>query len=202
LRRKHREQVDFDLNKGVFTKAVKVPPLGFAVLSGESMASSGDKVVIEPLDVDNYDTWCVRMKLFLIHKKMWNVVVDSSATAEQSQGALALIELHVKDHHLGKVAAVKTAKDDLETTYKSKSNARKMLLRREINTLTLGSGEPISMYVARAEDSHKILTAAGFDMKPEELAFAILAGLPDENGTLVTILEATSKKMSAKEMLP
>jgi hypothetical protein len=61
LRRKHREQVDFDLNKGVFTKAVKVPPLGFAVLSGEGMASSADKVVIEPLDVDNYDTcWIVR----------------------------------------------------------------------------------------------------------------------------------------------
>jgi hypothetical protein len=40
------------------------------------MASSGDKVVIEPLDVDNYDTWCVRMKMFLIHKKMWNVVAQ------------------------------------------------------------------------------------------------------------------------------
>jgi hypothetical protein len=151
--------------------------------------------------VDNYDTWCVRMRFFLIYKKMWNVVVDSSATAGQSQGALALIGLHMKDHHLGKVAAAKTAKelwDDLETTYESKSNARKMLLRREINTLKLGSGEPISMYVARAEDLYKNLTA----MKPEELAFAILAGLPDEYGTLVTILEATSEKMLAKEMLP
>jgi hypothetical protein len=119
----------------VFTKAIKVSPLGFAVLPGESMASSGDKLVIKPLDVDNYDTSSIRIKLFLIHKKMWNVVMDSSATAKQSQGALALVGLHVKDHHLGKVAAAKTAKelwDDLETTYKSKSNARKMLLRREI----------------------------------------------------------------------
>jgi hypothetical protein len=71
-----------------------------------------------------------------------------------------------------------------------------MLLRREINTLKLGSGEPISLYVPRAEDLYKNLTAAGSDMKPEEFAFAILAGLPDEYGTLVTILEATS------EMLP
>ena len=70
MRRKHREQVDCDLNKGVFTKAVKVPPLCFAVLPGESMASWGDEVVIETLDVDTYDTWWVRMKLFLIHKKM------------------------------------------------------------------------------------------------------------------------------------
>jgi hypothetical protein len=47
-----------------------------------------------------------------------------------------------------------------------------------------------------------MLTAAGSLMKPEELAFGILAGLPGEYGTLVTILEATSEKMSAKEMLP
>jgi hypothetical protein len=75
------------------------------------MDSSGDEVVIESLDVDNYDTWCVRMKLLLIHKKLWKVVEDPTATAEQSQGALALIELHVKDHQLGKVAAAKTAKE-------------------------------------------------------------------------------------------
>jgi hypothetical protein len=145
------------------------------------------------------------MKLFLIHKMMWSVVMDSSATAEQSQGALALIGLHVKDHHLKKVAAAKTAKelwDDLKTTYKSKSNAKKMLQREEINTLKLGSVEPISMYVARAEDLYRNLTTAASDMKPEELAFAILASLPDEYGTLVTILEATSEKMSAKKMLP
>jgi hypothetical protein len=54
------------------------------------------------------------------------------------------------------------------------------------------------MYVARAEDLYKNLTAAGSDMKPEELAFAILAGLPDEYGTLVTILKATSEKIVSK----
>jgi hypothetical protein len=64
------------------------------------MASLWNKVVIEPLDVDNYDTLCIGIKLFLIHKKIWNVVVDSGATAEQSQGALALIGLPVKDHLL------------------------------------------------------------------------------------------------------
>ena len=133
------------------------------------------------------------------------VIEDPTATTEQSKGALALIGLHVKDHYLGKVAATKTIKelwDDLETTYKSKSNAGKMLLRREINALQLASGEPISMYVARAEDIYKNLTSAGSDMKTEDLAFAIVAGLPNEYGTLVTILEVTSEKLRAKGMLP
>jgi hypothetical protein len=93
LRRKHREHwVDCDLNKGVFTKAVKVPPLGFAVLLGVSMASLGDKVVIEPLDVDNYDTWCVWMKLFLIHKKMWNVVASSLQHTYTVDSAICLTQ--------------------------------------------------------------------------------------------------------------
>jgi hypothetical protein len=165
------------------------------------MASSGGKVVIESLDVDDYDTWCLRIKLLLFHMKLWKVVEDPSATAKQLQGTLALIGLHVKDHRLGKVAAAKTTKelwDDLETTYKSESNARKMLLRREINALQSGSGEPISMYVARAEDLYKNLTSAGSDMKQEDLAFAILAGLPGEYRTLVKILEVMSEKMTAK----
>jgi hypothetical protein len=66
----HEHQVDCDLIKDVFTKAVKVPPLDSAVLPRESMASSRDKVAIEPLDVDNCNTWCVRLKLFLIQKKI------------------------------------------------------------------------------------------------------------------------------------
>jgi hypothetical protein len=63
-------------------------------------------------------TPCVRMKLLLIHQKLWKVVEYPTATAEHSQGALALTGLNVKNHHLGKVAAAKTAKelwDDLET---------------------------------------------------------------------------------------
>jgi hypothetical protein len=49
--------------------------------------------------------------LIYIHKMMWNIIVHSRAAAEQSQGALALIGLHVKDHHLGKVAAAKKVKE-------------------------------------------------------------------------------------------
>jgi hypothetical protein len=111
----------------VFTKAVKVPPLDFAVLPGESMASSRDKVVIQPLDVGNYDTLCVRITLFLIHKKMWNVVVDSSATAKQSQDTLARIGLHMKDHHLGKVAAAKPRSCGMTCRLRTRAKARNML---------------------------------------------------------------------------
>jgi hypothetical protein len=46
------------------------------------MASLEDKVVIELLNVDNYDTWCIRIKLRLIHKKMWKVVEDHKFVEE------------------------------------------------------------------------------------------------------------------------
>jgi hypothetical protein len=89
----------------------------------------------------------------------------------------------------------------LETTYKSKSNARKTLLKREINAMQLGSGEPISMYSREPRVYTRNPTSAGSDIKPKDLSFAILADLLDEYGTLVTILEATSEKMTAKDML-
>ena len=37
-----------------------------------------DKLSIEPLDVDNYATWSVRMKFLLITKGLWSPVIASS----------------------------------------------------------------------------------------------------------------------------
>jgi hypothetical protein len=106
----------------------------------------GDKVTIEALDVENYGTWSIRMKALLIHKKLWKGVEDPSANPDESQSALAYITLYVKDHLLGTVGACETAKkawDKLETMYKSKSNGRKLLLKRELDQLKKG---PVSRY--------------------------------------------------------
>jgi hypothetical protein len=95
----------------------------------------GDKLTIEALDVKNYGTWCIQMKALLIHKKLWKGVEDPSANSNESQSALAYITLYVRDHMLGTVGACETAKeawDKLKTTYKSKSNGRKLLLKREL----------------------------------------------------------------------
>jgi hypothetical protein len=57
--------------------------------------------------------------------------------------------------------------------------------------LRRSSGEQYFHICSKSKALYKNLTFAGSDMKPEDLAFAILAGLLDDYGTLVTILEAT-----------
>jgi hypothetical protein len=165
----------------------------------------GDKVTIEALNVENYGTWSIRMKALLIHKKLWKGVEDPSANPDESQSALAYITLYVKDHLLGTVGACETAKEawnKLETTYKSKSNGRKLLLKRELDQLKKGPGESVSKYVARGENLYADLVATGFEMKKEELAFQLLVGLTSEYDMLVTALEARADVLTVEELLP
>jgi len=35
---------------------------------------AGEKMSVEPLDLDNYGTWSSRMKFLLIHKGLWAAV--------------------------------------------------------------------------------------------------------------------------------
>ncbi len=165
----------------------------------------GEKVTIEPLNEDNYHVWCVKMKSYLITKGLWKGVEDSRAHSEVSERALALITLHVADHLLGTLADAKDAKaawDELEKTYKSKSLARRVQLKREMNSLKMLADEGVTRYVARARDLYRDLRAAGQEMKEEELAWSVLTGLPSSFDTLVTILEVESEELTLEMMLP
>jgi hypothetical protein len=110
---------------------------------------------LERLDVDNYATWSIRMRALLISKGLWGAVTGDSIDPDKDQKALAQIILHVKDHHLmtvGNCATAQTAWDTLKNTYEAKTNARKLILRRELTQLKMGATEPLTMYAARAKD--------------------------------------------------
>jgi hypothetical protein len=165
----------------------------------------GVKVTIEPLNEDNYHVWCVKMKSYLITKNLWKGVEDPRADSEVSKRALALITLHVADHLLGTLADAEDAKaawDELEKTYKSKSLARRVQLKREMNSLKMRPDEGVTRFVARARDLYRDLRAAGQQMNEEELAWSVLTGLPSSFDTLVTILEVESEELTLEMMLP
>lgn len=169
------------------------------------MADEGVKIKIDPLDAENYVPWSQKMKFLLISKDLWEGVEAPTSHAAKSRRALAMIGLHVKDHHLGTIAACKTAGEAwelLEKTYRSKSNARKLQLRKEMSALKMQFKEPVATYVARAQDLYRDLVATGFQMTPEELAWNVLAGLPTTFDTLVTVLETQEEELQVEEILP
>ena len=164
-----------------------------------------DKPVVERLDVDNYATWSIRMRALLISKGLWGAVSGDSIDPERDQKALAQIILHVKDHHLmtvGSCSSAQVAWTTLKTTYEAKTNARKLLLRRELTQLKMGATEPLTMYAARATDIQAQLRTAGDELNDQELAIQFLAGLPPAYGMISTVLTSSDKELSIKDMLP
>lgn len=135
------------------------------------------------------------MKFLLVTKGLWTAVTGSSIDEEKDAKALAQIGLHVKDHHLPvleRCATAKAAWEQLEAVYQAKSNARKRQLRKELSQLKMGPEEPLSKYVARAKEIQNQLRATGHDVADQEVAWALLAGLPPVYDTVVTVLETSS----------
>jgi hypothetical protein len=163
------------------------------------------KPMVEPLDVDNYTTWSIRMRALLRSKGLWTTVMADSPEAGNDLKALAQIILHVKDFYLMTVGACTTAKEawtKLKTTYEAKTNARKLLLRRELTTLKMGTTEPLTLYAARAEDIQAQMTAAGDEVKDQEVAMQFLAGLPPAYRMIRTVLVSGDTELNIDEMLP
>ena len=94
-------------------------------------------IVIEKLDTDNYGIWRQRIQVLLLSKELWDATdSDDADNKKKSNEAMGLILLHVSDFHLGLADGVATAKglwEKLETTFKAKYNARRLLqLRRKV----------------------------------------------------------------------
>ncbi len=173
-------------------------------LSG--MADMDTRVAMERLDVDNYGTWSVRMRFTLISKGLWKHVKNDGEVTDTDgdQKALALIGLSVMDHHLPSLRQQETAKDAwdaLESVYKAKSMARRVALKREMNSLKKAAEEPMTKYVARAKELRDQLAAAGQDTDDEEVAAALLAGLPPDYDVIVAVLETTADKVDLDVLL-
>jgi len=170
------------------------------------MADMDTRVSLERLDVDNYSTWAVRMRFTLISKGLWKHVINNGVVTDTDgdQKALALIGLSVMDHHLPSLGQRETAKaawDALAAVYKAKSMARRVVLKREMNSLKKAAEEPMTKYVARAKELRDQLAAAGLVTDDEEVAAALLAGLPPDYDVIVAVLETTADKVDLDVLL-
>jgi hypothetical protein len=114
--------------------------------------------------------------------------------------------IHAKDHHSQTLLEKRNAKaawEYLEKVYKSKNNARKLLLWQKLNSIKMWqSNESAHQFVARARNLFQDLKAAGGDLTEEDLAMRALTGLPKEKfGTLRTFL-LPGGALSLEDMLP
>jgi hypothetical protein len=161
---------------------------------------------VEQLDFDNYGAWSVRMKALLISRGLWSAVVAEEPEDDaNNQKALALITLMVKDVHLATVSQCETAQEaweKLEAVFKSKTNARKLQLRQDLNGLKKKGGEKLTEYFARAKTIWTDLLAMGHSLTETEVVWSVLAGLPKDFQMVTAILTTSEEDIGLDEILP
>ena len=162
----------------------------------------------DKLDGNNYATWAVNMKSYLVIKDLWSAVsaVDlSPAGVASNQKAMAQLVLHVKENYKQGIANANNAKeawDALKRAYQGQSTARQMQLKQELSHLSKERHETVTNYVGRASALRDQLVAAGHNLGAQELEMSVLNGLPKEYETIVTVLETTSNELRLDVLLP
>jgi hypothetical protein len=73
---------------------------------------TGSNIRIENLGTDKYEVWCVQMRCYLIHSKLWHAVrvePDQKPSAADNDHACALILLNVDVIHYATIQHLKSA---------------------------------------------------------------------------------------------
>ena len=170
-------------------------------------------ISVERLDWNNYPAWAANMKFFLTTKKCWHMVIhtEPAANAEDRKAdelALSYIGLCVKPVHQPTILRCTTSNQawtTLQETFAAKTFARKLQLRRDLNSLKMVTNETVTAFTSRAKALQDQLTAAGHRVDDIDVACQVLAGLPSSFDTVVTVIETTTAStgtFTVDEILP
>lgn len=167
------------------------------------MASINTFDRVDRLNSDNYRTWKFVMKMLLIQRELWDyvngtVTLQADATAEQKvrhkskdEKALSTIALSIEADQQVHIVNCETARQTwlvLEEIYEPKSRQRIMQLKRQFVRIRLKDDENMESYVSRLKICSDYLREAGAEVKDEDLAYAMLSGLPETYDALTMIL--------------
>ena len=109
--------------------------------------------------------------------------------------ALSIIGFSVESHHYPTIDASGTAKEAwlaLESVYKSRTVARRLVLKRELNNLQKDPSEPLVKYYSRACTLRQDLVNAGHPEAELDFVGALLSGLPKEYNSIIDVLSVQS----------
>ena len=147
------------------------------------------------------------MKNLLAYKGWYSAIDEDEEEVDPviDRQARALIGLCVADHiklTLTSCDSASEAWSKLEEAYKTKSSARRLALRRELNNLKMASNEELTKYVARGRAIMNQLLAAGHEIEEEELVASLLAGLPKAYYSMVDVLQGGETELTLEAAMP
>jgi len=162
------------------------------------------------LGTDNYPIWSIRTKAHLGTKGLWSVVDPDSKLEDdvdplKNEKARSIIVERLEDYQLLSADKYESARElwqHFKAVYQANSNARRALLRKQLLSLKMEAGEPVSKFVQRAKGLWTELRATGHEMAETELCWTVLSGLPHSFGMISTVLMAQADDLVLDTMLP
>nr|XP_034195290.1 uncharacterized protein LOC117611448 [Osmia lignaria] len=159
------------------------------------MASVTSTDRTDRLNNENYRTWKFSMKISYVDGTC-KLQEGADAVTEQAykskvEKALSTIALSIDPDQQIHIVDCKTAEEAwiiLEQVYEPRSRQRIMQLKREFVRIRLKENEIMASYLSRMKICSDYLRAAGSEVQDEDLAYAMLTGLPDTYDALTMSL--------------
>ncbi|UYV69328.1 hypothetical protein LAZ67_6003255, partial [Cordylochernes scorpioides] len=156
-------------------------------------AISATTAVVEKLKGQNYRSWKYNIKILLIEKGLWDVMIKDEDTQDaqlkaQKDRALAVIALSINTEHQIHIidcTSPQEAWKNLEQVFEPKSRSRILQLKKQFVNIKLQTGESVLDYLNRLKICTDYLKEAGAEVDDQDIAYSMLSGLPDSFDTLV-----------------
>lgn len=170
---------------------------------------------IEKLNSGNYRSWKYNIKMALMQRELWDHVTGDALAAvddnedidrynKRKEKALATIALSVdkeQQEHILDCVTAKEAWETLKKIFEPQSRPRILQLKKEMVSIQLKQDETMTTYLARIKACNDSLKEAGYENKDEDLAYAMLAGLPESyDGIMMSLANLNDAKFTSTEI--
>lgn len=154
---------------------------------------------------ENYDTWKIAAKSYLVIKKCWSCIakgIPEKPSEEQKEADLMAwseLNLLLEENLFSHIANTQTAKeawDALKGAFEDSGLCRKVDLLKQMVQLKLTDCISMEDYVSKMVMTSLKVKKAGLDIGDDIIAALMLAGLPDEYRPLVMAVENSGKELT------
>lgn len=156
------------------------------------------------------------MKMTLVQKELWQHVTGEAVLPDnhtQEEGecfrnkenkALATIAFDVDPEHQIHILDCNKASDAceaLQRIFEPKSRARILQLKMQMLSIKLESNETMNSYLARLKMCSDSFKEVGYEFRDNDLAYAMLSGLPDAyDGIVMALANLDDEKFKSTEI--
>lgn len=149
---------------------------------------------------ENFDTWKVSAKSYLVIKKLWKHVETVSTESDSDLLARSELNLMVEAVNFSLISNATTANaawKSLEDAFSDTGAMRKVALLQTLATLKLSECENMNAYVNRKLNLWEKVKLAGWNIDDATVGGLLLGGLPEEYRPMIMAMENSGTKLTA-----